>query len=473
MRRRVLTFLMAAVVTAPIAGNAQRDHVASTGRAAVARTKPLQLGGHGCHDAFLRSVDQDADESGPLTLVAIDCVEFGSGCCGNGAEIVSPDGTAVARWQRGIPAPVEIAALGRSGTVTVPNRVTFENIVGIGGGSFGTAPDALAWSSDSSVLWAVRQKVMNPSGFALSGLYPMQISREGDIKLLPELRHRAGPLDGLLWVGGNGLALAQFGVMGNYYKPEHDDVDPTLAIVDAVRGRVLASLPALIVQDLRKRVQALGLRVSGATATVLPDGRIKAVVQFGRWAERPAGTPDGKSGEPIIHPGVWLVWTQGETPQEWTAPYADDRSNPLALSSDGSKLLVVRSLQPEGVQVSCRIPCRGPPRPPPTPVSGPVAELIDVGSGRVVWRLPATATQFWSQGSAPAISPDGHYALIEVPPRSKYRPIALVDMKNGRVVQTIKPSHVGSYQHSFGFTKGGHRAWGVVGNTVRTYAFRP
>ena len=419
----------------------------------------------GCPPGFPERLDLEPEGTGPLRLALLACVELGSGPSGHGDPIVSPDGGRIAHWQNGSPAPVEIAALGRPGLVGVPNRATFRNYAGIVDSIHGTAPDALAWAQDSRSLWAVRQRTASPGGFALAGLEPVSIGRDGRLRALPPLRHPAGPLDAIQWVGGRGLALAQFGARGGYYRPEHADPIPTLAMVDAARGRVLASLPAQSVPGLRARLRAHGLMVSGATATVLPDGRIRAIVQFPRWGERPAG----RDGQSIMRPGLWLIWTQGEAPRQWTAPYADRFENSLALTPDGSKLLVVRRLQPDGVQIGCRIPCRGPPPPPPTPVDGPVAELIDVGSRRVLWRVPARAVQFWRQSAPPAIGADGRYALIEIPPNGDRAPIALIDMRTGRIVQSIAPSHTWSYKHSFGFTAGGRRAWVAVGNQVRVY----
>ncbi|HYI41710.1 MAG TPA: hypothetical protein VE053_15485 [Allosphingosinicella sp.] len=78
---------------------------------------------------------------------------------------------------------------------------------------------------------------------------------------LPALRHPARPLDGLQWIGGEGRALALFGARGGYYRPEHEDPEPTLAMVDAGLGRVLASVPARTLPRLRRRLDAHGLMV--------------------------------------------------------------------------------------------------------------------------------------------------------------------------------------------------------------------
>ena len=112
---------------------------------------------------------------------------------------------------------------------------------------------------------------------------------------------------------------------------------------------------------------------------MLPDGRIRAVVQFSRWTETPAAPPPARKASRSATPDSGWSGRRARRRCTWPAPYPGDHHNPLALSPDGSKLLVVRPLQPDGVQVELpRAPCRGPPPPPPTPVSGPVAELIDI-----------------------------------------------------------------------------------------------
>ena len=423
---------------------------------------------HGCPEAYLAHFDPGPSTDGPLRLSLVSCVGFEFSHFGVSDAIMSPDGRRAARWHNGSPAPVEFAELERSGRVSVPNRVTLRNLARGGASIHGTAPDALAWASDSQSLWTVRQETMNPSGWALSGLKAIRIGLDGQVRDLPALVHPAGPLDGIMWVGGDGLALALFGSNGNYYRPEHEDPTPTLAMVDAARGEVLDSFPATTIQALQARVQAHGLRVQGAAATTLPNGRLKAVVQFGPWAERSPGVAPGGDNESIRHAGNWLVWTQGQRPITWTTPYPDDRVNPLALSPNGSRLLVMRQLQPAGPHVQCRIPCPNL-QPPPTPVAGPIAELIDVPSGRAMWRIPARVDRFWNQGAPPAISPDGRYGLIEMPPQGDYLPVALVRLRDGHIVQQIAPIQFGSHPQNFGFSADGRRVWLVCGNGVLIY----
>jgi len=423
----------------------------------------------GCPRELIDRFDPGPISVGPLHLESVACLDFQSSPYTVTDPILSPDGAAVARWHGGAPAPVEIVEVERPGRVDIPNQVTFRSFAFLSGVP-GAAPDALVWSSDSQSLWSVRQELATPSGFALRGLEPIAIRRDGAVRALPPLRHPAGPLDGLLWVGGEGRALAAFGARGGSYRPEHEDVAPTLAMVDAARGHVLDSVPARSVPELARRIDAHGLMVSGAAATLLPDGRIRAVIGFGRWGERLPGA--GPNSEPIMHPPLWLSWTQGEAPRAWAPPYPDDRFSHMALTPDGTKLLVVRPLQPDGIQISCRIPCRGPPPPPPTPVTGSIAELLDFSSGRVLWRLHMRVDRFWNQDLISAVSGDGRFALIPLPHDAERKPIALIDMASGRILQTIKPGRVGSGRYAFGFTADGQRIW-VMSGYMRFYRLGP
>jgi len=433
--------------------------------AATASTPPDLPLFHGCHDGFINWIKKNPEpEASPLRLVSIDCVGISSDSYY--PTSVSPNGAAVQHWSSGYIQHFNIAPLGEPGGVQLVNKVTYRTLASHD--PSGAAPDAIAWSVDSGALWSVRQAV-NPSGFAITGLTPIKLGLDGSIHDLPLLRHAAGPLDGIMWVGGEGKAVALFGWRGGYYKPEHDDPEPTLAIIDASTGKILDSLPVRTIPTFKDRLPAYGVThsIGSATGAILPDGRVRTVLHMNRWTERPQGGSN-KREDIIRHTDFWLEWTQGEAPQEWRDSYASDWLKPAVLSADGSRLLVMRELQPNGVQVfdcdDCKVT-------PPTPVTGTIAELIDVVTRRALWTLPATATQFWSQRTPPAISPDGRYGLFQLPPSDMRRPIALVDMRNGRIIQTIAPSMVGSYADSFGFTKEGKRVWVATANVVRIYSF--
>jgi hypothetical protein len=211
---------------------------------------------------------------------------------------------------------------------------------------------------------------------------------------------------------------------------------------------------------------AWGLRPAGAAAVLLPDGRMRAMIQFSRWFDNRRRIPPDR--EPAMHPGFWFLWTQGEPPVEWPRP-DEDRALPLTFSPNGRSLLVVRPLQPSGVQTSCRIPCRPPP-PPPEPVSGTVAALIDVASQRVLWQVRARTISFWDQSMAPAISPDGRYALIELPPDQTRRWLVLIDMRTGRIIQRLAPFHVGTYRNAASFAPDGRSLWITSASLLWTWS---
>jgi len=426
----------------------------------MAATVPMP----GCPAELRAHLDHGPMTPGPLHLTSITCQDFGADLFGAAGPHHAPDGRAVALWQGGLDMPLLIAAVGGPGRVTIPNRVVFRNFAGLGGGPGGT-PDAVAWSGDSRGVFTVRQRIGRPAGWAFSGLEPVFVGRDGAVRPLPPLTHPAGPLDAILWVGGEGRALAQFGTRGNFYRPEHDDPAPTLAMVDAARGRVLQAVPTPGLPLLHDRTSAGGMRPSGVAATLLPDGRIRAIIQFGPWADYRQRTSPQQA--PIMRPAFWLLWDQGRPPEEWPQPDANPQAMPLAFSPGGETVLVIRSLQPNGIQISdCR---RCPPPPSPEPATGPVAELVDVASRRVRWRVPSRATHFWSQTMRPAISPDGRYALIQLPSDAERQWVALIDMRNGRVLQRLSPALIGNGYPQAGFATDGRSAW-LYGSKLFAYS---
>jgi len=179
---------------------------------------------------------------------------------------------------------------------------------------------ALAWAANSRFLWTATHDALRPSGFATGPLRPMQAAEDGSLRPLPERQHDAGTLDALLWAGGDGLAAAQFGTRGGFYRPEHDDRAPTFALVDARRGLVLDSLPFDAIESLRGRRPgaAAHAEVSNAAAAVLPDGRVRVLLDVGSW----------------------VVWTQGEAPRVLPNPYPGEWHSRMVLSPDGSRVLV-------------------------------------------------------------------------------------------------------------------------------------
>ena len=437
--------------------------------AAVPRSE--QVPAHGCDPNVAGRLDTGPVTEGPLRLAFVSCMSFQNGDSSQ-EPAVSPDGTRVARWSpHGPEATLEAVTVEGNRMFSLPNRVTFDNFSQLGD-AFGSSPPALAWARDSGSLWTVRQQLALPSGWVLSGLQPLRVGSDGRVRELPALRHPAGPLDGLLWIGGEGLALAQFGTRGRYYRPEHEDSAPTLAFVDASRGSVLQSFRVDRFSSLRERLAAHGLMVRGATGTILPDGRARAVLHFFPWSQGSTEVVNGQTRPPVRHPSLWLLWTQGERPVALSGPLPDDRANAATFTPDGSKMLVARELQPEGVRVSCRIPCPHLQGPPPRPVTGTLVELFDLPSGRSRWRVPARVDNFWNQNAPHAVSPDGRYALVQAPPENGRLPLALVRMRDGRIVQKISPFQFGSYRHGFGFTARGRRVWVASGNLLLVYDVR-
>lgn len=402
---------------------------------------------HGCPKAATPQLVQHAPTSGPLRLAAVHCVNFSSSSTGTGAPILSPDGRFIAHWHRGTAAPIEIASLEASERVQIPNRVS--SVFRHFGSRLPSRPEAFAWADGSQSLWSVRQETA-AGGWALSGLEPVMFGVDGGTVTLPALRHVSGPLDGLLWIEDDGLALAQFGTRGEYYRPEHADPQPTFAIVDARHGRVIDTLGGA------------GIGAEDASAAVLPDGRVRVIIQLKRWTTRVEGEAR------VYHRGDWIIWTQGERAIEWPHPHPTDVINPIALSPDGLLLLVARPLRPGGVSIACAAgSC--PPSEPPIPVEGPVAELYDVETREILWTLSGRATERRGGNAQAVISHDGRYALVSMPAKEERRLIALVSMEDGAVIQTFSATSVHQYPQTFGFDSGSHDVWVEMGSRIWRY----
>jgi hypothetical protein len=294
------------------------------------------------------------------------------------------------------------------------------------------------WAADSRSILTGSYDIDSPSSFRTS---PLTLERifvdSGEVQPLPKLEHQAGPLDELLLANSDGLALARFGTKGNYYKPEHKDPAPTLAIVDVFKG------------GIRESFRMPGLPAS-VWATTLKDGRIKALLNDGT---------------------KWLIWTQGQKPElipnldkGMFEPYYNPFKTHIALAPDGSSALVTDSLQPAGI-VCLRIGgcTKG------TPVEGVLASLHDLGTG-AIWNIRATVedAQYYP---VPAISPDGRYALIGLVPPNYTQGIGLVSMQDGRIVQTI-PWRLG-LNDTIGFSQAGRMVWFQSGAVTALYDFDP
>jgi hypothetical protein len=397
---------------------------------------------------------------GPARLATIRCLDLPRGQDAPLFPVLSPDGQSVALWGEGQLSPLDVVAFAGGPGFRRPNRVTFR--------AFGSSirhdrRDALAWRSDGSGLWSIEQQVTRPSGWALSGLTPIAIDRQGNITRFVPPEHDSGPLDALQWVGGDGLAVVQFGTRGESYRPAHDDPSPTLAMIDVPRRRILDTLTAADAEALKLRTGSYnGFGLFDLSAVHLPDGRHRALLQFERIVDRsPRPAPISGPAPDLFLPATWLVWTEGQRPRPLT-PVFDDRSARAELTPDGKHILAWRPLQPDGVIIhDCR---KCPPPPPPTPVEATFAALVDAGSGRIVWSLRARVSTFWNPFGGPVISPTGRFALIPLPVADA-RPIALLSMTDGRIVQRFSLGCTGCSPHSFGFTRGGRQMW--IGDSHR------
>lgn len=402
---------------------------------------------YGCGSESISASMREFPSSKWITADLLACLPFQSNSFGASEPVVSPTGAIVAQWHNGSPAPLEIAGIKKPDYAQFPNQVGFRTFT-LGFPRIGRERTAFAWFEDGRRLWTVRQNVL-PSGFGVGGLVPITLGVDGKPSDLPELHHNSGPLDGLQWIGGKGLALAQFGTKGGYYRPDHADPSPTYAIVDGQKGKIRAILPLSAIPEFAGQTERDVFRFSTAvaTATTLPNGKVRAVLQYGPLS---------------AEPGFRIVWTEGLQPLMWR-DYEDNRSDSsIVLSPDGSKLLVNLVLQPNGMQVFDCDRGRNYIRecsPPPTPVTGTIAELIDLKTQKGIWQVPARATVFWSQRTNPAISPDGRFALVEMPSDDNQRIIGLISMADGKLLEQFAGSHTGSMPIDFGFMTDGKHAW--------------
>jgi hypothetical protein len=338
--------------------------------------------------------------------------------------LVSPDGSSIAYYEQD--RILRVARLGGVSTWTdyQADLGTFARF-----GSDIRSGRAFAWASDSTFLWTATHEALQPSRFPATPMQPVATVEDGSLRLLPPLRHDAGPLDALLWVGGDGLAVAQFGTRGGFYRPKRDNPAPTFGIVNAQQGSVLDTLPFAAIEPLEPRLQGSAyVKVRDAAATKLPDGRVRVLLSVGQW----------------------VVWTQGELPRVMADPYVADRHNQMALSSDGTRVLVGRMLRTEGGMCGRTGGCR-----PGTPVEGILAALHDLATGQLLWSIRATVTNDY-EFPGPAISPDGRYALVGLVPTDTGSVIALISMSSGEVIQTV-PSPGGRY--AMGFARDGLSVW--------------
>jgi hypothetical protein len=267
----------------------------------------------GCDNArYVEAISRDAQPSaGPLVLAEVACVALPSTHFPRSAPALSPDGTRFFAYDG-----IEGLWVGIVGSKSPPRhvfgRLTFDKL-----GYADTLP--FAWSADSGSLLGVRQST-GPGGWAHGPLVPVVISEGAQPQDLPTVTHPAGPLDGLLWVGSDGLAVAEFGAKGGYYRPEHADPEPTIALIDARQGKVLQSIGFPGAESALARIQVIDARLDR-------EGRVHAVLTFDNH---------------------WYEWRQGEQLRPLWLDVATWR-RPFALSPDLGTLLVVHGLSATGM----------------------------------------------------------------------------------------------------------------------------
>lgn len=292
-----------------------------------------------------------------------------------------------------------------------------------------------SWSQDSQSVLGVRQDTTSPSGFARGPLRTYLFFRNGAEQALPALTHPAGPLDQIFWVGRAGMALATFGTKGGYYRPEHVDTQPTLAIIDSRSGRVLQAVAIGGIDGVRK--DAI---VSSVVSRFDEHGRLHAIIS--------------------ITPSKLLEWIQGEKPR--LISLRPSQPGPLALAPQGRSILVMRNLSASGMICEHNPQC-----PPPVPSTGAIVDLRDLRSGRLIWSIRGTAKTF-ATIRQPAISRDGRFALISMPELVPGSPItALISMKTGKVLQELPSPWSG--ECAMGFLEDSKSAWISGGAKVVVY----
>lgn len=112
----------------------------------------------------------------------------------------------------------------------------------------------------------------------------------------------------------------------------------------------------------------------------------------------------------------------------------------LAISPDGRRLLVAQALTFIS-ECPPHVPC------PTKPGRGESLALIDFDTGRLLWRRTERDVG-WLRPPAPVFSPDGRFAVVELPsryadPAGDHSRIGVVSMRDGRLLQEI-PMRSGS-----------------------------
>jgi hypothetical protein len=392
-----------------------------------------------CNDPYYHTLDLAPEGRGPLELAKVFCqrvqIDFKQ------VAMVSPDGRSVMYLQGGsdYAAESKVLQVARFGARDSWSSYALNMGALWQFGQAARSVPAYGWASASSGIWTATREKIGPSGITSSGLQPVFISLEdGTTRLFDPPRHEAGPLDGLLWADGDGLALAYFGARGQSYQPQRHDRHPTFAMIDAKRGAVLDTLPFDVFERLKDAYYIAN--VNNAAATRLKNGKVRAVLSA---------------------LDQWVVWTQGEPPRILPNPYSDPQegSNKMSISRDGSRLLLARiHCDAGGVGYDSNLQ-RGHSSPPCKPVESVIAALYDLDTGRQLWDVRATVPRLDFYPN-PAISEDGRYALVGLPydGPGPHTQIALISMDDGKIVQRFRSPGPGSL-NSIGFLQGDRGVW--------------
>jgi hypothetical protein len=393
-----------------------------------------------CEFAHQRELELAPLDTGPLQLKAVYCHGIRSAGL-KSAPVVSPDAQSIAY--------IEGDGILRVARLDSGSNWTDYQIATDAFSSFAAelvSVRGFSWASDSKSLWAAQQEKWRPSNFAKSAMRPVIVTNNEGIQLLPPLIHAAGPLDALLWADGDGLAVAQFGTRGDYYRPPHGDENPNFAIVDVRRGLLRDTLAFADIEAWKDRGDRISSTtfVRDAAAMRLQSGKVRVLLRVRQW----------------------VVWTEGQPPYEILDPYADDFGTRVVLTPDGSQVLVGRQLRTEGAFICERRPgCDRPGR----PVEGVLAAMHDLATGSLLWSIRATVTADYAF-PIPAISPDARFALVGLVPEGASPRIALVRLEDGSTVQTI-PAPGGPY--TMGFARAGLSVWTHAHGLTALYDVQP
>lgn len=359
---------------------------------------------------------------------------------------VSPDGRWIAEAPVGSLSIVSLAGEQGLERGTLVHSVA-TNFSGLGGAG---EADSYAWDADSGGLHIGVGQHGN-----VVDLRPARISIDGVIHDQPPLSHPNGALDGLLYVGHEGLAVARFGTRPMVFSPDFSVQTATMAFVDTTEGRVLEALTysELVTSWCSERnadPDRIGLW--DADAVMLADGRMSFM---GRMS---CAVPEGHADAGMNV--FWIVWTQGETPRRLESlnnhPNTVTRGG-FALAPDGRTAVITTVLAahyPCPADATCDVPV--------IPAAGRYAALVSVETGQVLWRLEGRTDQVGVQYRQPAFHPNGQIVAIQAPPGEGAREIVLVRVERGEVIAVVETTP----HAQFGFTSDGASLWVVEDNEV-------